>query len=121
VSEGLGWIAKVIVPVRDLTRSSDIVAGVCGIDSPNRGEEETVVLLTGNGILNSEGDSVGEPDVKGEASELLSLNNNPLLPLRTNFALSSVMGRCSAGSFTAMVLMSVRIVSWMGTPNARRW
>lgn len=100
-----------------------VVRGVCVKVSPNRGDvEETVVSLTGNGILNSEGDPVEESDVRGEESGLLSLNNNPLLLLRTNFALSlSGSGRRSAGSFTAMVLMSVGIVemSSMGTPNSR--
>ena len=87
---------------------------------PSRGEGVTEVFETRFGVVNSVGDSFESEVKKGEA-ELLSLNNNPLLLSRPNFALSFLgTGRCSAGSFAAMALMPGRIGSVMGSPNSRR-
>ena len=87
---------------------------------PSRGEGVTDEFETRFGFVKSVGDP-WESEVKNGEAELLSLNNNPLLLSRPNFALSVCgTGRCSAGSFAAMRLMPGRIGSVMGTPNSRR-
>lgn len=87
---------------------------------PSRGEGVTEVFETRFGVVKSVGDS-WESEAKNGEAELLSLNNNPLLLSRPNFALSVLgTGRARAGSFAAMELMRGRVGSVMGTPNSRR-
>ena len=82
----------------------------------NKGEAETVVLETKFGFVKSVGDSE-ESEVDVGKGGLLSLNNNPLLLLRSYFAPSAVgTGSCRLGSFAAMMSMWVGSHG-MGPPN----
>jgi hypothetical protein len=92
---------------------------VCAVMLLNRGEGETVELETRLGFEKSDGDSL-ESELSGEGCGLLSLNNNPLLLLSSNFPPSAVgTGRRRLGSFTAMMLMSLGgVCAGMGTPNS---
>lgn len=91
--------------LKDSEKETSSIGEVCVIVVPKRGVEGTVLLETSVGFVKSVGDSLWESGVFSRG-ELLSLNNNPLLLLRSNFAPSADgTGRCRAGSFTAMLLM----------------
>jgi len=60
---------------------------------------------------------VGDPEGSELEEAEADRSNNPLpLLFRPNFALSAETGRRSAGSFTAMVSLGLRV----GVPNPRR-
>lgn len=83
---------------------------------------ETGKLETKLGFVKNVGDSVVESAVEKSVGEELSLNNRVLM-LLSNFAPSALgTGRCSLGSFAAMMSMGPGVVLFgMGPPNARRW